>query len=63
MKYVVWGIKPSGKHEEPLAELSSEPAAKLIAAFAERNDFRAVRIQLLDMSTPPDFIGAIKRSK
>ena len=69
MEYAIWGI-PAGDTEETLllARRYGEPiTSKIIAEdLAEmlrggRFGSRAVRIQEIDLTTPPDFAGTINR--
>jgi hypothetical protein len=63
-EFIVWGIAPGKTTEEPLyTKAKSQPEAQAMLDRLTREGLaRKCRIQVLDMSTPPDFVGAIRPS-
>lgn len=69
VEYVVWGIPPGKSDEEVLvtrvpgktAPISTQKEADTIAAMCTKKGAKRVRVQKLDMSTPPDFTKTLKK--
>ncbi len=61
MEYVIWGIPPGQTDEVVLVasyggkQITDKKIASKIAEWATKRGASSVRIQEVDLSTPPDF--------
>lgn len=60
-EYVVWGVPPGGDGEQPLYTLARTMAdARRVAGVLEReHGCTLLRVQVLNLSEPPDFVRAV----
>jgi hypothetical protein len=70
IEYVLWGVPPGKKDEDLLIGTqggkpitSKSQADKLKVWLETEKKCKKVRIQTLDLSTPPDFMGTIRTTK
>lgn len=60
-EFIVWGVAPGDEHEQPLyTKARTFEGAERVAKLLERaHGCTHTRVQILDLTTPPDFAGTI----
>ena len=62
-EYIVWGVAPNTVHEQPLYTKSKTLAeARHMMEILAQKPYHAtkLRVQVLDMLTPPDFSNIVR---
>jgi len=60
-EYIVWGIAPDGEFEVPLytQSITMRQAIHVCDYLATKKGCRSLRVQVLDLSAVPDFVGTV----
>lgn len=63
-EFVIWGVPPNEEHENVLytKATSLQEAIKISETLEKKHGCTNTRIQILDLSTPPDFSKIFKKS-